>query len=228
MRAQLNPHFLFNALTTIGYLIEAAPARALSTLYRLTELLRAVLRPVAGELQPVADELEIIDAYLAIEHARFEERLRVRIDVSDDARAALLPALLLQPLVENAVKHGISPLRTGGEVVLRGRIEPDADGELRLHLSVSDTGAGANPEVVARRRAAGVGLNSVARRIEKQFDAEARLEMRTAPGEGTVVDLWCPIVAPPSAPASSRESDPSAHEPSHPAPLPSARTTVIR
>ena len=228
LRAQLNPHFLFNALTTIGYLIEAAPARALSTLYRLTELLRAVLRPGAGELQPVSDELEIIDAYLAIEHARFEERLRVRIDVSDEARAALLPPLLLQPLVENAVKHGISPLRMGGDVLIRGRVEQDVDGEVRLHLSVTDTGAGASPDVVARRRAEGVGLNSVARRIARQFGTAARLEMRTAPGEGTVVDLWCPVAYSPPSPAAPLVDEPGAHDVSLEGPLSSSRATVIR
>src|SRR5438067_4917951 len=94
LRAQLNPHFLFNALTTIGYLVQTAPERALVTLYRLTELLRAVLRPSASQLLPLGDELEIVDAYLAIERARFEERLRVTIDVSDEARAVVLPPLL--------------------------------------------------------------------------------------------------------------------------------------
>jgi two-component system LytT family sensor kinase len=195
LRAQLNPHFLFNALTTIGYLVQEAPERALATLHRLTELLRAVLRPSASELLPLGDELEIVDAYLAIERARFEERLRVTVDVSDEARAAALPPLLLQPLVENAVKHGISPLRAGGEVVVWARVEPDAAGVRRLHVAVRDTGAGASPEAMARRGEDGVGLRSVERRLARHYGAAASLVVRTAPGRGTVVELWIPFAA---------------------------------
>ncbi|MBV9879959.1 MAG: histidine kinase [Gemmatirosa sp.] len=192
LRAQLNPHFLFNALTTIGYLVQAAPDRALDTLHRLTELLRAVLRP-ASELLPLGDELEIVSAYLAIEHARFEERLRVTIDVSDDARGALLPPLLLQPLVENAVKHGVSPLRAGGDVVVRARVEPDAAGERRLHVVVSDTGAGATADALARGREDGVGLRNVERRLTRHYGGAASLAFRTAPGSGTTIELWIPL-----------------------------------
>ncbi|MEO8564344.1 MAG: histidine kinase [bacterium] len=193
LRAQLNPHFLFNALTTIGYLIEKEPRRALGTLYRLTDLLRAVLRPSASELVPLADEIEIISAYLAIEHARFEERLRVTIDVSDEARAVTLPPLLLQPLVENAVKHGIGPLRAGGSIVVWGRVEADAGGVGRLHLSVSDGGAGAEPAELRRRRSEGVGLSSVERRIARHYGPAATIDIRTAPGAGTVVEMWLPL-----------------------------------
>ena len=105
LRAQINPHFLFNALTTIGYLIQTAPPRALKTLMRLTALLRSVLRS-EGEFTTLGRELEIVESYLEIERARFEERLRVRIDVPGALRSLRVPPLLLQPLVENAVKHG--------------------------------------------------------------------------------------------------------------------------
>src|SRR5207244_489792 len=104
LRAQINPHFLFNALTTIGYLIQTAPARALETLMRLTALLRSVLRS-EGEFTTLGRELDLIEAYLDIEHARFEQRLRVRIDVPQALRTIRVPPLLLQPIVENAVKH---------------------------------------------------------------------------------------------------------------------------
>ncbi|MDB4884021.1 MAG: putative Histidine kinase [Gemmatimonadetes bacterium] len=196
LRAQLNPHFLFNALTTIGYLVQTAPERALVTLHRLTDLLRAVLRPSANELVPLADEIEIISAYLAIEHARFEERLRVTIDVSDDARAALLPPLLLQPLVENAVKHGIGPLRAGGDVIVRARIEridASADGERKLHLSVTDTGAGADPAQFTRQQQDGVGVSNVERRLASHYGPAATMSIRTSPGMGTGIELWLPL-----------------------------------
>ena len=87
LRAQLNPHFLFNALTTIGYLLKTAPERALGTLYRLTDLLRAVLRRPPGEVITLGEELDLVESYLAIERERFEERLTTRIDVPDELRA---------------------------------------------------------------------------------------------------------------------------------------------
>ena len=108
LRAQLNPHFLFNALTTVGYLIQTSPNRAMETLLRLTSLLRGVLRRTTTEFGTLGDELDLIEAYLEIEQARFEERLRVTIDVPAALRTLPIPPLLVQPLVENAVKHGIA------------------------------------------------------------------------------------------------------------------------
>jgi hypothetical protein len=107
LRSQVNPHFLFNALTTIGYLVKAAPDRALATLLRLTELLRAVLRE-GGEIVTLGDELDLIGSYLEIERASFEERLRVEVAVSPLLREIRMPSFLVQPLVENAIKNGIS------------------------------------------------------------------------------------------------------------------------
>ncbi len=108
LRAQINPHFLFNALTTIGYLVQTAPSEAVRTLLRLTEVLRHVLRS-DERVAPLDQELRLVRAYLDIEQARFEERLEVDIDVPDDLLRVLVPPLILQPLVENAVKHGVSP-----------------------------------------------------------------------------------------------------------------------
>ena len=191
LRAQINPHFLFNALTTIGHLLQEAPDRALGTLLRLTGLLRAVLKPPGGSLVPLGEEMEIIEAYLAIEKARFEERLRVAVDVPEELRGLGVPPLLLQPLVENAVKHGVSPLRAGGEVRVRARVERDGGAE-RLHLSVADTGAGVAPAELARRRARGVGLANVERRIERHFGSSGAFAFTSAPGAGTTVELWLP------------------------------------
>jgi signal transduction histidine kinase len=194
LRAQLNPHFLFNALTTVGHLLHEAPDRARTTLLRLTGLLRAVLRPTAGELVALGEEMEIVEAYLAIEQARFEERLRVRVDVPDELRALRVPALLLQPLVENAVKHGISPLRAGGEVRITGRLEVGPGDAERLHLAVSDSGAGVAESALAARRAHGLGLASVEQRLERRFGAAASFAFRSAPGAGTTVELRLPLL----------------------------------
>ena len=125
LRAQLNPHFLFNALTTIGYLIQTTPAQALDTLLRLTELLRSVLKRLEGEFSTLGQEVDLVQSYLMIEQARFEQRLIYHIDVPSTLRECLVPALLLQPLVENAVKYGISTRAKGGEISITARFEND-------------------------------------------------------------------------------------------------------
>ena len=193
LRAQLNPHFLFNALNTLGHLMQSAPERALTTLYRLTGLLRAVLRRTDGQFVSLNDELEIVESYLGIERERFEERLRVVIDVPPALRRARVPPLVLQPLVENAVKHGIAPIREGGEVIVRARRDvtsDDAEGFLRL--TVVDTGAGATPESFARRD--GVGLSNVESRLQHYFGGLAAMSIRETPGGGTTVEICIPWV----------------------------------
>jgi hypothetical protein len=189
LRAQINPHFLFNALTTIGYLIQSAPTRALETLMRLTALLRSVLRS-EGEFTTLGRELELIEAYLDIEHARFEQRLRVRIDVPQALRTIRLPPLLLQPIVENAVKHGIAPLRHGGDVTVTARIHGSAP--RTLILTVNDTGAGATPHELERGREDGVGLSNIERRLARQYGTAATLAITTETGSGTTVEIRMP------------------------------------
>ena len=193
LRAQINPHFLFNALTTIGYLIQSAPPRALDTLMRLTALLRGVLRS-EGEFTTLGRELEIVEAYLDIERARFEHRLRVTVDVPSRLRNIRLPPLLLQPLVENAVKHGIGHKESGGHVLIRARVDRTDGDQRRLALTVEDTGAGATPQTVDRGRASGVGLRNVERRLACQYGDAASLSIRTVPDEGAVVEIRVPLV----------------------------------
>lgn len=195
LRAQINPHFLFNALTTIGYLIQTAPERAVQTLLRLTALLRAVLRKGEGEFCTLGEELELIEAYLDIERARFEDRLRVLLDVPSELHNVRIPALLLQPLVENAIKHGITPLRAGGEVVVWARLEAGKDNAERLHIRVSDTGQGAGEQALAQGRKHGVGLANVEQRLQRHFADKASFSLRSAPGIGTTVELFIPAAA---------------------------------
>lgn len=192
LRAQINPHFLFNALTTIGYLIQTAPPRALQTLLRLTSLLRAVLKS-EGEFTTLGRELEVVEAYLDIERARFEQRLRVTIDVPPRIRNIRLPPLVLQPIVENAVKHGIAQKQVGGEIVIRGRVDRLGDDTRRLSLIVEDTGAGTTADALDRGRGAGVGLRNVERRLQAHYGNAASLSIRTVPGEGTVVEIRMPV-----------------------------------
>ncbi len=198
LRAQINPHFLFNALTTIGYLIQTAPDKALDTLLRLTSLLRGVLRRTEGEFVTLGEEISLIEAYLDIERTRFEDRLRVLIDVPTELRSLRIPALLIQPLVENAIKHGIAPQRSGGEVVVLARLEKKTEKETEtecLRLWVRDTGAGASDAALQTGRARGVGLSSIERRLLAHYGSEAKFDWQSASGLGTTVALTLPIKA---------------------------------
>jgi len=188
LRAQVNPHFLFNALTTIGYLIETAPPRALNTLMQLTALLRGVLKS-EGEFTTLGRELELVEHYLKIEHERFEERLRVRIDVPQAFRVHPIPALVLQPLVENAIKHGVAPSRSGGDVELSARVAGD-----RLQLTVRNGGA---PLRAASERISGehLGVDNVRRRLAGHYGAAARLTLTSDPQGRTVAELSIPLAA---------------------------------
>ena len=195
LQAQLNPHFLFNALNTLAYLMKAAPDRARSTLLDLTKLLRAVLKRSGGEVSTLGQEIDLVESYLAIERARFENRLRLRVDVPVSLRAFPLPPLLVQPLVENAIKHGIAPRREGGEIVVRAWTEEagsETAGESTLVVEVSDTGVGASEFAVAMGRARGVGLTNVEKRLNAHYGAQACLVMSSRAGEGTRVSLRLP------------------------------------
>ncbi len=197
LRAQVNPHFLFNALTTIGYLIQTAPDRAFDTLMRLTALLRGVLRRSEGEFATLGEEIELIESYLNIERARFEDRLRVTIDAPDSLRNLRIPALLVQPLVENAIKHGISPSRAGGEVVITARLARShaaaAAADDTLQIRVCDTGVGASEQTLAHGRKHGFGLLNVERRLRAYYGEQASFSICAAPSAGTTVELSLPV-----------------------------------
>jgi two-component system LytT family sensor kinase len=188
LRAQVNPHFLFNALTTIGYLIENAPARALGTLIQLTTLLRVSLRS-EGEFTTFGRELELIDCYLCIELARFEERLQVSVMVPPELHLLQMPSFLVQPLVENAVKHGIAGARHGGLVEVTARIE-DAASTPILRITVRNTGA---PLRQRRPRSGGVGLRSVEQRLRNYYGEEAGFALRQDPDGATVAEIYFPV-----------------------------------
>jgi two-component system LytT family sensor kinase len=192
LRAQINPHFLFNALTTIGHLIQTSPGRALETLLRLTSLLRGALRS-EGDFTTLGREIETIEAYLEIERARFDERLRTSIDIPGALKHVRVPTLVIQPLVENAVKHGIGPARRGGDVTVTARLELTADSNPVLIIAVSDTGMGATDRQLARGRLQGVGIRNIERRLELQYGKRATLAIESVPRVGTTVQLRLPV-----------------------------------
>ncbi len=136
LRMQLQPHFLFNTLNTIAGLIHEEPDKADALLTALSELLRMSLETSGAQELPLRREMEFVERYLMLMHARFEERVRFEIDVEPGTRGALVPPMLLQPLVENAIEHGLQPKPGGGVIRVRAWQENQT-----LHLTVSDDGA---------------------------------------------------------------------------------------
>ncbi|MDO8795536.1 MAG: histidine kinase [Vicinamibacterales bacterium] len=185
LRAQINPHFLFNALTAIGYLIEHAPGRAVRTLMRLTTLLRAVLKS-EGEFTTLGQECHLIECYLDIERERFEERLTISLDVPDDLAAMTIPALIVQPLVENAIKHGVARARNGGSVTVRARVTSRGD---EVAITVANTGA----PLESAASTEGIGLRNVSRRLRCYYGESARFDLRRGPAGDTIAEVTLPL-----------------------------------
>jgi two-component system, LytTR family, sensor kinase len=205
LRSQLNPHFLFNALTTIGYLIGDAPRRALETLLRLTELLRRVLAS-DFDVTTLGAEIEFVEAYLDIERARFEDRLSVDIRVPPALRTLNVPPFAVQTLVENAIKHGIGPMRAGGRVMVSAEAVEEAAGPV-LVLRVRDTGAGSTAEDIEQGRRHGVGLANLERRVKLAHGPRASLAVRSVKDAGTEVELRLPVTHSPHDGSRPRSTD---------------------
>jgi hypothetical protein len=195
LRAQLNPHFLFNALNTVGHLIQTAPDRALDTLLDLTDLLRRVLKS-EGRYTTLGREMEVIEAYLQIERARFEERLGVDLDVDAGLGGVEIPPLAILPLVENAIKHGIArslrPGRIGVAARLTAASDPVATGPV-LTITVSDTGADTAADEVGEHFRTGVGLANLERRLRAYYGDRASLTFRRRSTGGTTVEVRVPV-----------------------------------
>jgi hypothetical protein len=195
LRLQLQPHFLFNALNTISATMYEDPAAADEMLDRLAELLRISLKTAQTDEVPLGAEMEALDCYLALMRARFGDRLEVSLAIDSEARGALVPSLLLQPLVENAVRHG------GAERTGRGRIAVRAvraGGELALEVTDDGPGLDAGrrpPAGLDARRAlpeGGLGLSATAERLQLLYGSEHRLEAGAAPGGGFRVGIRLP------------------------------------
>jgi hypothetical protein len=188
LRAQINPHFLFNALTTLGYLIQSAPSRAMDTLMRLTTLLRSALRS-EGEFTTLGHELDLIECYLEIERERFEERLQTRIDLLPGLRQISIPALIVQPLVENAIKHGIAGVREGGSVVVSASVCEER--ERFLEIAVRNTGAPLGGR--SSTAGSGIGLQNVAHRLRCYYGDDATLRLSSDASGETVAEVRIPL-----------------------------------
>ncbi len=196
LRAQLNPHFLFNSLHSLGTLVRHEPEVAEEALDRLGELLRYALDHGEHDVVRFRDELAFARNYLELETLRFGDRLCARFEVDDTALDAAVPPFLLQPLVENAIRHGLAPRAGRGAVEVAARLEGE-----RLVLEVRDDGLGAPS--AALDHADGLGLRVLRRQLETRYAGRADLEITTAPDAGFHVAVSLPAVLP------RRESPPS-------------------
>jgi two-component system LytT family sensor kinase len=185
LSAQLQPHFLFNTLHAISALVWDDPARAERLLARLSEMLRLTLRSGTRVETTLAEELALLQRYAEIQETRYGDRLRVAFEVEPGVRAALVPRLILQPLVENAIRHGITRRITPGRVDVRAW-----EGEGRLHLAVCDDGVGLGD---GRPVHEGVGLSITRARLRQLYGPEQRVELTAAPSGGAVCALSFPL-----------------------------------
>ena len=186
LRMQLNPHFLFNTLHTISALIHDNPDDADRIVARLSELLRVSLEQSDSQEVPLWQELSFLERYLQIEQTRFQDRLAVEMEVESGLDNVLVPSLILQPLVENAIRHGIEPREDTGRVKIGAR---RLNG--MLELKVSDNGPGLPEAEVAPRRE-GVGLSNTRSRLSHLYGADHRFELTPASGGGLEARLLIP------------------------------------
>jgi hypothetical protein len=187
LQAQLNPHFLFNALNAVVTLIKRDPAAAERTTIRLADLLRATLTVGDETTIALAQELELTSRYLEIEQVRFPDRLRVEWQIPEHVRELSVPPFTLQPLVENAVRHAVSRNPDGGTITVMASRTPSV-----LTLTVRDEGAGSDNDL-ARNNGTGSALRNLRSRLQRAYGERASLDMRERPEGGTDVVVQLPI-----------------------------------
>jgi two-component system, LytTR family, sensor kinase len=186
LNAQLNPHFLFNTLHAVSSLVERDPRGVRRMIARLSELLRYTLDGGTANEVVLAQEIAFLERYLEIMQIRFQGQLEIDVQISDDVRDALVPSLILQPLVENAVKHGVDKISGTGKIRILARRDVD-----RLVLSVSDNGPG--PAKIAKLDDAGVGLANIRQRLEQLYSSAQSLSLSELPSGGTVAQIVIPF-----------------------------------
>ncbi len=190
LRYQLNPHFLFNTLNSISTLVLLKQTeRANSMLSRLSSFLRYSLVGDPTQMVTLAQEVEALRLYLDIERMRFEERLRFTVNVDPRATQGQIPSLLLQPLVENAVKYAVTPMEEGAEIALDARVVGD-----RLIVSVADTGPGLNDAAPKPNSSSGVGLANIRDRLAQAYGNDHRFELGPNHPHGLIVTIDIPYL----------------------------------
>lgn len=187
LRLQLQPHFLFNAMNTISSLVYENPRAADEMIARLSDLLRMTMRDSGAQEVTLEQELKLLDLYLDIMRARFEERLMVRINCDADTRGALVPQLVLQPLVENCIRHATDPETGAVQITVLARRDGDA-----LVLEVSDNGPGVT-EQLATVNGSGIGLTNTAERLRQLYGGPHGLTLANGTGKGLTVTVKLPF-----------------------------------
>jgi two-component system LytT family sensor kinase len=193
LASQINPHFLFNTLTSISSLIRSQPETARTLIVKLSGLLRRLLRS-QEHFVTLREELEAIDEYLDIESIRFGPKLRIEKSIAPDSLDVIVPSMLLQPLVENSIKHGLSPKIGEGRITIRSS-------RLNGHaiIDVIDNGVGVAPDHATRANpVGGIGLRNVNERLRVIYGANYQLQLDSVPGEGTCARIVIPELVMPT------------------------------
>lgn len=189
LRAQINPHFLFNSLNSVAALIVADPRAAEEMIIRLAKIFRHVLTYHDRPFSSVNEEISFLETYLEIEKVRFGERLQVHFDVQEAVAQLSVPTLILQPLVENSIKHGLGPKVGENQLTIRARKQTDY-----LELTVEDNGVGASaPRKLSERKSTGLGLRNVEERLQTVYHGNARFFFESKPRTGTRAQILIPI-----------------------------------
>ena len=193
LQSQINPHFLFNTLNSISSLVRFDPDRARELILKLSKILRRLLGK-HDEFVQLREEIEFIDDYLDIEVVRFgRDKLRVYKHLDPETLDIVIPSMLLQPLVENSIKHGLSPKVDGGSITMRSRIQ---EGKLVLQVEDDGMGMSAPPAVAAQTMSSGrgIGMVNVAERLQVLFGDEGKMTVQSRDGQGTLVMLELPVL----------------------------------
>jgi len=186
LQSRIQPHFLFNTLNSIAALIREDPSLAEATTEKLAELFRHVLDSNRREYITLGEEMSIIQQYLEIEKLRLGERLRFRIDMDAILENLQVPGLIIQPLVENSIKHGIAPLEEGGEILVSAK-----SNDATCLIAVQDSGAGCEPS----QTNGGYGLQNIRERLKNLYRDTAHFTMTSSLGNGTRVEIILPMAA---------------------------------
>jgi len=186
LTSQINPHFLFNTLNSVSSLIRTNPEQARSVVYRLSSILRRLLRKT-DNLAPLREELAFIDNYMTIEMVRFGEKLQFVKEIDPETLDRLVPSMLLQPIIENSIRHGLASKVDGGTVRVRSSL---ASG--KLHLVVEDDGVGIPETRLATLFEQGIGVSNVNERLKVLFGQDYRMWIDSKPGEGTRTGIEIP------------------------------------
>ena len=188
LKSQINPHFLFNTLTSVSSLIRSQPETARAVIQKLSGLLRKLLRS-HEQFVTLREELESIDEYLDIEVVRFGPRLGVRKEIEPDTLEIIVPSMILQPLVENSIKHGLTRKVGAGHITLRSHRDNDL-----LIVDVEDDGLGISEERLQSAMSSGIGLSNVHERLRVIYGSTGRVVLRGTPGKGACAHLEIPIL----------------------------------